>query len=451
MKRTGYNSRMETKNAFLRLTASLLVGFFARARASVLAVVVAAAAGGGLAACGGGGGDGIGNVGNDRNDRNGGGAPVTSRAYFLGANRVVGLQYQYENGGSGVTGARGSFPRESGQTVVFSVGQTRLGTLVFSSDEERDIVTPLRIVGDSGGQTARETRALRVDRLLTALDDSTNSAEISIPAAALTSTMNLLEITQLEDAGEEIGAMVDGLTLNIPSTNDAHFELFYTNNCIYSGSFAGRTPNGNTVAFVLMPSYYGGLTVTNVVTLANASPAISFIRDESGVQFDETALTIDLKIPPLEATLGGGVMTLASYDRIEFGGGTMRRVAGDPNADIRLVGVYSADNGKGPFVADIFDAIVNTVVAQGAAEISDIRDPNFRNLLSATWMGGGMPGDTTIWTLQENILAYSATLTVSPSPVRRDFLNSGGGISGVSSDIFGNASDGLGGNLCAFT
>ena len=375
------------------------------------------------------------------------------RAYFLGANRVAGLQYQYENGGSGVTDVRGSFPRESGQTVVFSVGQTRLGTLVFSSDEERDIVTPLRIVGDSGGQTARETRALRVDRLLTALDDNTNSEEINIPAAALTSTMNLLGIAELQSDIEAEGVNFDGLTLNIPSTNTAYFELFYTNNCIYSGSFAGRTPNGNTVAFVLMPSYYGGLTVTNVVTLANASPAISFIRDDSGVQFDETVLTIDLKIPPLEATLGGGVMTLASYDRIEFGGGTMRRVAGDPNADIRLVGVYSADNGKGPFVADIFDAFVNTDIvaqegAQGAAKISDIRDPNFRNLLSATWMGGRLSSTDTIWALQENILTYSATLTVSSSPVSRDYLNNG--LSGTNSDIFGNVSDGLGGNLCLF-
>ena len=82
MKLVGYNSRMETINAFLRLTASLLVDFFARARVSVLAVVIAAVAGGGLAACGGSG---------------GGDNPQAAgpRAYFLGANRVAGLQYQY--------------------------------------------------------------------------------------------------------------------------------------------------------------------------------------------------------------------------------------------------------------------------------------------------------------------------------------------------------------------
>ena len=163
MKLVGYNSQMETTIDSLRSTAVLLVGFFARVRASVLAIVVASAAAVGLAACGGGGG------------------ASSSTAYFHGAERVAGLQYRYESGSSGETDARGGFQFEQGKTVVFSVGEaTPLGTVVVSSDAERDFVTPLRFVGNS------EDQAVRVERLLIALDTDDSDSVINIPAAALT-------------------------------------------------------------------------------------------------------------------------------------------------------------------------------------------------------------------------------------------------------------------------
>ena len=180
MKRTGYNSQMETKIDSLRSAAFLLVGFFARARASILAIVVASATAVGLAACGGGGGGGsVGNGGGGGGG--GGGAPANLDAYFHGAARVEGLQYQYEDGGSGETDARGRFAIEQGKTVVFSVGETPLGTVEFSSDEGRDFVTPSRIVDNSDEQ------AVRVERLLIALDDDSHLGNgidngIKIPA-----------------------------------------------------------------------------------------------------------------------------------------------------------------------------------------------------------------------------------------------------------------------------
>ena len=140
--------------------------FFARARASVLAIVVASAAAVGLAACGGGGGDGIGNGGGGGgggvgDGGGGGGAPASLEAYFHGAERVAGLQYQYEDGGSGATDARGKFPINQGKTVVFSIGNTEIGTMTVRSDApQNEIVTPLRIVGNSENQMARETRAV---------------------------------------------------------------------------------------------------------------------------------------------------------------------------------------------------------------------------------------------------------------------------------------------------
>ena len=123
MKLMGYNSQMETTIDSLRSAAVLLVGFFARARASILAIVVASATAVGLAACGGGGGGSVGNGGGG----GGGGAPANLDAYFHGAARVEGLQYQYEDGGSGETDARGRFAIEQGKTVVFSIGETIVG------------------------------------------------------------------------------------------------------------------------------------------------------------------------------------------------------------------------------------------------------------------------------------------------------------------------------------
>ena len=421
MKLVGYNSQMETTIDSLRSTAFLLVGFFARARASVLAIVVASATAVGLAACGGG----------------GGGDPQTTgrpTAYFHGAARVEGLQYRYEDGGSGETDARGGFQFEQGKTVVFSVGITPLGTVEFSSDERRDFVTPLRIV--DGDQAARETQAVRVERLLIALDDDNNVDNgIKIPAAALTSAINLLTIAelQMQMPGRSNDVDVDGLTLNIPSTTLARQELAETNNCAYSGVFAGSlSDDGDAVAVALMPNI-GELTVTDVVDLSNASPAISFTRDgEGNVVVGEAFLTINLKIPPLVTTLelegeAIGTMTLASYDRIEFGGGTVfgtvRRVAGNPNADYRLAGVYGDNDGDGAFVADIYNG--------GNAEIFYINDPNAQNLLPAGW-SGEFPTAGGRFILEERGSNNSLTLTLSAAPT----------------NIFKGVSDKIGGSWC---
>ena len=420
MKLMGYNSQMETTIDSLRSAAVLLVGFFARARASVLAIVVASAAAVGLAACGGGGGGG------------GDGPRTGSTAYFHGAARVEGLQYQYEDGGSGETDARGRFSIEQGKTVVFSVGETPLGTVEFSLDAGRDFVTPSRIVDNSDEQAMRNEQAVRVERLLIALDDDSHLDNgidngIKIPAIAVTSTTNLLAIMELNGNEGETVRIVDGLTLNIPSEMQAQQALERTNNCAYSGSFAGQLSDRSAAALVLMPSI-GGLTVADVVNLSTASPAISFTRDESDesgdVKIGEALLTIDLKPPPLVATLElegeiTGTMTLASYDRIEFGGGTVfgtvRRVAGDPNADYRLVGVYDGgSDGDGAFVADIYRG--------GNAQISDISSPDFQDVLSGTHTGIG----TAALTLQFG--ANSATLTLFADS--NIFLGANGDIGG---------------------
>ena len=422
MKLVGYNSQMETTIDSLRSMAVLLVGFFARARASVLAIVVASATAVGLAACGGG----------------GGGDASSSTAYFHGAARVEGLQYQYESGSSGKTDVRGGFPIEQGKTVVFSIGNTKIGTMTVRSDAQSEIVTPLRIVGNSENQMARETRAVLVERLLIALDTDDSDSVINIPAAALTSATNLLTIGKLVSMTIATTATVtvDSLTLEIPSKMEAQKKLERTNNCAYSGVFAGSlSDNGDAVAVALMPNI-GKLTVPGVVALSNASPAISFIRDKDGnVEVGEALLTIDLKIPPLEAIFeikegGKGTITLASYDRIEFGRGTVfgtvRRVAGNPNADYRLAGVYNADNADSAFVADIYDGT--------NAQISYIDSPDSQGVLDATRTGVFSTSGTTVLTLQVNAEpANSATLTLF-----------------ADSNIFLGASDGenFGGSWC---
>ena len=413
MKLVGYNSQMETTIDSLRSTAVLLVGFFARARASVLAIVVASAAAVGLAACGGGGGD----------------SPQTTAgptAYFHGAARVAGLEYQYEDGGSGETDVRGDFPIEQGKMVVFSIGNTEIGTMTVRSDAQNEIVTPLHI-GD-------ENRAIEIEQLLIALDTDTRSELIDLREIEESDTNNLLGIENLDNDGGTHD-LPSGRQITISSAQMASVALKETNNCAYSGTFAGQLSDSSAVAFVLMPNLTVDLTVdltAETLTLTTASPAISFIRDESGVDVAETLLTIDLKTPPLVATLdleGGetGIMTLVSYDRIEFGGnmvfGTVRRVAGDPNADYRLVGVYDGgSDGDGAFVADIYDGT--------NARISYIDSPNSQDVLDATRTGVFPTSGTTVLTLQVNAEpANSATLTLFADS--NIFLGAGGDIGGT--------------------
>ena len=355
-------------------------------------------------------------------------------AYFHGAERVEGLQYQYKDGSSGETDARGGFQFEQGKTVVFSIGEaTTLGTVVVSSDAERDFVTPLRFVGNNDDQ------AVRVERLLIALDTDVSDSVINIPAAALTLATNLLTIAQLQVGGDgrNDGATMEfnvgGLILNIPDTDRARQELMDTNNCAYSGSFAGRLSDKSSAALVLMPSI-GRFIVTNVVTVANASPAVSFINDDGAVKVGGTVLAIDLKTPPLTATLDvefvddgvtmttTGTITLASYDRIEFGGGTvfgtLRRVAGDPDADYRLAGIYygNSENDEGAFVADIYSG--------ESAQISDISNPNSQNTASAI-RTGVFPTSTTRTELILEVGGVSATLALSANP--KTFSGAGNG------------------------
>ena len=407
MKWVGYNSQMETTIDSLRSTAFLLVGFFARARASVLAIVVASATAVGLAACGGG----------------GGGDASSSTAYFHGAARVEGLQYKYEDGGSGKTDARGRFAIEQGKTVVFSVGEeTPLGTVEFLSDAGRDFVTPSRIVSND------ETQALRVERLLIALDDDNNDDNgIKIPAAALTTAINLLTITQLQDGNDDeaIGTNVDGLILNIPSKMEAQEKLERTNNCAYSGVFAGNFDNED-IAIVLMPNLAVSLTVAlaaETVTLTNASPIVSFMGGGESVTVGGTVLAIGLKTPPLtvtiefdDDTMAMGTIILASYDRIEFraGGafGAVRRVAGDPNADYRLAGIDG--EGGGAFLADIYDG--------RNAQISSINSPNAQNILEAERTGVFPTGSDTTLTLRAIDNSGTATLALRANNI---FLGAG--------------------------
>ena len=409
MKLMGYNSQMETTIDSLRSAAVLLVGFFARARASVLAIVVASAAAVGLAACGGGGGGG------------GDGPRTGSTAYFHGAARVEGLQYRYEDGGSGETDARGRFAIEQGKTVVFSVGETPLGTVEFSSDAGRDFVTPSRIVDNSDEQ------AVRVERLLIALDDDSHLDNgidngIKIPAAAMTSTTNLLEISELRDSDLEGMRIVDGLTLDIPSKMRAQQALARTNNCAYSGVFAGDF-GGEDTAIVLMPNLNATLTVglDPQLILTNASPIVSFINGEGEeVAVGETVLAIDLKTPPLTATIpieldddgtmATGTIVLASYDQIEFRVGStlgvVRRVAGDPNADYRLAGIHG--EGGGAFLADIYDG--------GNAQISSITSSNAQDVLLARHEGEFPTGSDTTLTLRLSDNSASATLALRANP-----------------------------------
>ena len=103
-------------------------------------------------------------------------------------------------------------------------------------------------------------------------------------------------------------------------------------------------------------------------------------------------------------------MILASYDRIEFSAdgtsGTVRRVAGDPNADHRLAGIDGV--GDFAFVADIFDG--------GNAQISSIGSSNAQDVLLAEHEGDFPTGSDTTLTLRLSDNSASATLALRANP-----------------------------------
>ena len=130
-------------------------------------------------------------------------------------------------------------------------------------------------------------------------------------------------------------------------------------------------------------------------------------------------------------------LTLASYDRIQFSAGdnmvfgAVRRVAGDPNADYRLAGVYDGgSDGDGAFVADIYDG----TNARTNARISYIDSPDSQDVLDATRTGVFPTSETTVLTLQVNAEpTNSVALTLFADS--NIFLGLGGNIGGTWCDL----------------
>ena len=362
------------------------------ARNSLLCFFMALGAGF-LVACGGGGGGGVSNNGT-----------------FHASDWVVGLDYTYlDNGETGKTGEKGTFPLRSGQSVAFSIGQVTLGTLSSVSDASEDFITPTRI-GD-------ETRAVNVEQLLIALDSDGDNGTISLNEDSATDAMVVMSVLAatpitnemiLSVGVEDVSVAVERV---IPTEAEASGLLANTNNCAFSGAFEGkwseRFSDGRTFegdhALVLLAFNQDDLpAVTNPLGTVSAADEnldqiigakaagalyIELWKEGGSSQTavrdfgsDSGALTIALNRFPVTRTItetvtvGVGIieeettlLTLESYDRIAYESTTRRSEgSGAPtvyatesgyyrraneevrDADYRIAGFYSdADNDEG--------------------------------------------------------------------------------------------------------
>lgn len=188
-------------------------------KVTLVAAVVSVLA---LSGCGGGGG--------------GGTSSSTVTGSFVDKN-VEGLSYTTSGGGSGVTGAAGTFTFTSGETIHFTLGNVDFGTAIADK-----AVSPIDLVA---GGSSTNTAVLNRVRFLIMLDadgnadngiqitDAIRSAAASWGAVDFTDAINFDIQPGVLDAMGSTGSSL------LPTITQAQTHLESSLRCAYSGGFAG--------------------------------------------------------------------------------------------------------------------------------------------------------------------------------------------------------------------
>ena len=136
-------------------------------------------------------------------------APVTPSTGVFIDSPVAGLHYQTATR-SGTTNALGEYDYLPGETVTFSIGDIRLGTVTAGP-----VVSPLTLV--NGATDATDPTVTNIVRLRLTLDDDGNPDNgISIPAGTAAAATGLSVDFTVPDLGTEAG--VSTLLAALPGT-----------------------------------------------------------------------------------------------------------------------------------------------------------------------------------------------------------------------------------------
>ena len=291
----------------------------------------------------------------------GGGGTSTFSTYLTDAS-VEGAEYSGPTS-SDVTGEDGVFTASEG-VFEFSVGATTLGSVQLNSNWADSHVTPADFIG-----VDTPAEVVSVARIVQGLDnDGIPGNGISI-SQSVRDGLTVDLFTRLTVTTGVITVSLGAVTLTIPPTADASAHLIATRQCLYSGGYMGDyrstvasdSPEQGRNHFVFDAWLddrlrVGGVKFTISSDGSRGDPEIRapYFSSPVGVRGSEFAF-IDIEGDMLAGNeltfvtprLVTGIWAEGSGNEADSGTFTLTRVADDPTANRRVVGVEIENRGSG--------------------------------------------------------------------------------------------------------
>ena len=418
--KTGNTLRM-ARNSLLCIFTTLAAGFL---------VACGSDGSGGFGAGGGGGGD---------------GGPFS--AYLVDA-PVEGAEYSSPTSlVKDTTRKDGEFEASEG-VFEFSVGATTLGSVRLNRDWANSHVTPADFIG------VDELQVITIARILQGLDDPTDDGIISISQSARDLTVNLLandDFIASLTAGSSFGITVDSVALEVPSADTASARLIATRQCLFSGGYMGdyRSTITSEVGedHLVFEPIAGNLIRVRGVEFTISSdgsrggialegPYSSAAVGVTGNKFfdDGAGNALTFVTPRLVTAIWTDRDDSTNPDRItDSGTSRLTRVAGDPTANRRVVGVETEAGSTTPVGIYVLDYFADDSEFRG--QYYDVETDQYSDML-LTVAGGTWP-TATRGDAATAMVTLSGTTDVTVQVIRgTDTIGSFGG------DTDGNTLDG---------
>ena len=349
----------------------------------------------------------------------GGGSTPTFSTYLTDA-PVEGAEYSGPTS-SDVTGKVGVFTASEGM-FEFSVGATTLGSVRLNSDWADSHVTPADFIGFD-----TDEKVITIARILQGLDDPTDGT-ISISQSdrdglttvdLFSSAAFIADLTTARDDDDIFTFAVGSVTLMVPSAAKAEERLIATRQCLYSGGYMGSyrstvTSDEGRSHFVFEPRS------GNAISLRGVEFAISPDGSRGDAEFGMGEIgTIRASGNTYTTTRGSGdtvnsatwtfvtprLITSRWVRGANSGTSRLTRVAGDPTANRRVVGVETeGSDTAGIYVLDYF-----ADDSEFRGQYYDVETDQYSVMLLT--VAGGSDGDP--WPADTTGEGSTVTLTLS--------------------------------------
>ena len=344
---------------------------------------------------------------------------------YLSDAAVEGAEYSGPTS-NGLTEKGGVFMASEG-VFEFSIGGTALGSVRISRDWDGSQVTPADFIG------VDEEKVIDIARIMQGLDEDGNPQNgISISQRARTDVRGDLFDALTTDDRIDIFSAADlfpSRIYTIPSKNDATDHFVATRKCLFSGGYTGGylatsvsysgTPDEGRIHYVLEPfaNRIRGVEFSDIYPEENDFALLS-VAINVGAIGSVITLAPGNELSFVTPRLITGIWTYSDESEAESGTNRFNRVAGNPGATRRVVGVETDDStvAIGLYAIDYF-ADDGSFRGQYYDVRNDVGSP-----LSLTIAGGGSwpaaTGMTTTLTLSGTLGEEDTAVTVEV--VRKD-------------------------------